>query len=525
MEAHLDPELFSSAASAKEWLKRLAAEADGRKPVSLEEILAVAGAHPDDLDVQHRAGNVMSLLGNHDSALQFLKRALQLRPHFHFSELEIALVHARAGRHDEARRWFENAIRARPGFVPTYLQAGQLELGQNRPQMALPYFLSAVALEPGNPRAIHNAFTILSNSGQAVRALDILRTGHRHGALDDMLRIEMVRLLGQLGFYDEVIQLSQQLLPKPGSQLAAHVDVETGQATMARSYDLDRVVLRAARREATDRWLTGPGLAQRLREVIEQAIPTSMVRFGDGEGRFLAQADPDLPYELSPIHRRAIRDVIWFNWFGVTPDEDQLAHMDGLIRQVRRTIGTADILGITSAGRLARDRAHFGYLAYLDTLVDQVAPWRSRSMLTDAMVHTSLHEQDPFLRGMLQGVKWLGVLSPHAELGGRLRRHLGIADGQDFNIPGEMRLPNEPALVRGRGHFPARFDELMATLDVPFRGAVVLVAGGLLGKLYCERIRDRGGIAIDMGSLADAWMGYATRPGQYRNQEFWRLPT
>jgi len=51
----------------------------------------------------------------------------------------------------------------------------------------------------------------------------------------------------------------------------------------------------------------------------------------------------------------------------------------------------------------------------------------------------------------------------------------------------------------------------MTELVVPRPGAVFLVAGGLLGKLYCARVRQLGGIALDIGAIADAWMGYNTR--------------
>lgn len=64
----------------------------------------------------------------------------------------------------------------------------------------------------------------------------------------------------------------------------------------------------------------------------------------------------------------------------------------------------------------------------------------------------------------------------------------------------------------------------MAELEVPKRGAVFLVAAGLLGKVYCHRIHRLGGIAIDVGSVVDAWMGFGTRPGLYTQPEQWILP-
>ena len=72
-----------------------------------------------------------------------------------------------------------------------------------------------------------------------------------------------------------------------------------------------------------------------------------------------------------------------------------------------------------------------------------------------------------------------------------------------------------------------RYREILRDLVVPEPGAIFLVAAGLLGKVYCARIHELGGIAIDIGSLADGWMGYGrdTRPGQFKgNEADWVLP-
>jgi hypothetical protein len=60
-------------------------------------------------------------------------------------------------------------------------------------------------------------------------------------------------------------------------------------------------------------------------------------------------------------------------------------------------------------------------------------------------------------------------------------------------------------------HYPDRYEELRHGLHVPFKGAVFLVGAGPLGKVYCHWIRERGGIALDIGSLFDAWAGIASR--------------
>ena len=54
-----------------------------------------------------------------------------------------------------------------------------------------------------------------------------------------------------------------------------------------------------------------------------------------------------------------------------------------------------------------------------------------------------------------------------------------------------------------------RFLELRETLAVPFRGAVFVVGAGAPGKIYCQWIKERGGIALDIGSICDGWAGGA----------------
>ena len=53
---------------------------------------------------------------------------------------------------------------------------------------------------------------------------------------------------------------------------------------------------------------------------------------------------------------------------------------------------------------------------------------------------------------------------------------------------------------------------IQKTLDVAYQGEVFLVGAGFLGKIYCQTIKNLGGIALDIGSAADYWMGYQTRP-------------
>jgi hypothetical protein len=61
-------------------------------------------------------------------------------------------------------------------------------------------------------------------------------------------------------------------------------------------------------------------------------------------------------------------------------------------------------------------------------------------------------------------------------------------------------------------HYPALFNLIPKWLDEqPAKGNVFLVGAGGLGKVYCNWIKQRGGVAIDMGSILDGWAGLITR--------------
>ena len=82
-----------------------------------------------------------------------------------------------------------------------------------------------------------------------------------------------------------------------------------------------------------------------------------------------------------------------------------------------------------------------------------------------------------------------------------------IKQVEQYLIPGEVKYPGP---FKGE-HFPDRFFELKQKLSVPFRGAVFLVGAGALGKIYCHWIKQRGGIALDIGSMCDGWQGTTGR--------------
>lgn len=228
---------------------------------------------------------------------------------------------------------------------------------------------------------------------------------------------------------------------------------------------------------------------ERLLEARARREALSLVRLGDGEGRLLGYPD---------FVDKAELDRSLGIWFGRT-DFDAAA-LAGLSAQLRRAVQGADIVGVPRLKQQQRSE----YQTVIEA-IGRFALIGARQTLTDAAIHRYL-QFGLFYRRLLGGLDFCGLVSCR-DLAATLQRTFGIARVSQYLIPGEAAHPGP----FGGRHFPDRFEELRRTLAVPHPGAVFLVGAGALGKIYCQWIKEAGGIAIDIGSLCDAWASVETR--------------
>ena len=462
---------------------------------------------PDDPGVLRKAGLILRQCGDHAGALTLLRRSLAVQ------QTEIGDLHTDR---DEAPRWYRRAIETCPDLAAPYIAAAKLHRESNRHWQGLLLLEALYEAQPGHAE------------GNALRT-EFLRFHAAHPQVprdfpptrnDWTEHFRHLRALSEIGDFRAVLAHVARLTPDPGSDLAFHAAVFSGHAKLALDADTTRAVAKAAEMERSAAWLDPVRLTARLRDAIRDRAPLSMIRLGDGEARFLALTDPWASTRISRHEAHCIVNVIWRNWFG--QPLDPATDLSALSTQFADALETADIIGVSTAPRYEKDTFHRGYLALLERAVDTVVARHPQVALTHAFANVLLHRRTPFYAELLSGLDFLGVIGPHAGLAARLAAHHGIAETREYLVPGEARLPSTGS--PGMRHFPDRFQQVMADLNVPRRGAVFLVAAGLLGKIYCHRVRELGGIAIDVGSVADAWMGFGTRPGLYNDVANWTLP-
>lgn len=239
-----------------------------------------------------------------------------------------------------------------------------------------------------------------------------------------------------------------------------------------------------------------------VRRAIETRTPLSLVRLGDGEGRVIGYPDHVPPRLLADI---------WHTWFGHHAyTEAAAAEIRSALKGVCRA---ADIVGIPKAE--PNIDCEFGRVAVLLPREDFVTP---ETMLCHAGIHLGLHRAGLY-PSLLAGLPRVGVVGPR-DLTGILPALADVGSVEWLPVPPEMAFsdlaPAEKSVqVAADAHLNVRFPALMER-EIPdllarHPGLVVLVGAGILGKLYCGRIRELGGIALDVGSMMDVWAGLKTR--------------
>jgi hypothetical protein len=269
--------------------------------------------------------------------------------------------------------------------------------------------------------------------------------------------------------------------------------------------------------------MTSPDhVACRISESLGDGRGTSLVRLGDGEGVLLARGDIDDPV-LGPYLT---------THFGNRLTQERL---DDLSDHVLQAVKRADVIGIrpdVNAREYPTDLSNFEPPALIDWAREHLSlrkeesetldydsayrlallgrwmasfHWPTDALLTSAWCHFEWLESG-FLADLAMRERRIGLVTGRRRLS-PLFRSAGI-EVDEWLVPLRFLRRDE----RWTPHFPDRFDELLDTLEPAYAGQLFFVGAGICGKVYCDVIARRGGVAIDIGAVCDAWLGIASRP-------------
>lgn len=312
--------------------------------------------------------------------------------------------------------------------------------------------------------------------------------------------------------------------------LAAHVPADASEQTRVTAareflkflslFPEHRALTIAHELEKGGRFLDVRAVERRIFAAAQDRTPFSLVRLGDGEGAWIA-IDKEDEALFPTLYRENRRELLrlWFD--DASLHEDQSFH--DLAARMFEATATTDVLGVPSSLRVAREyriKSIRGVASNLNLL-----RWIRRRRVDDADrfcsqdIHLDL-QFSGFYRRLFDAGFDIGIVTCHAELAALIKARTGVDVAETHLVPEEKGFSDIIGSRLAEAHFPTAFDRVMGHLDRPQSGRVWLVAAGFLGKLYCAQIKQQGGIALDVGSIVDGWLGKLTRPTLQRTERF-----
>lgn len=268
---------------------------------------------------------------------------------------------------------------------------------------------------------------------------------------------------------------------------------------------------------AKNTWLETKLVADEIASAVAQKKPYALVRFGDGEGGVM-QLDAADEARYRPLYDCNRQELIAM-WFGTDFPWRQNGFLElssGLINATSE----CDVIGVPYESWLKHEYA-ISSLRGISSLVNVFhaihAAHGPKRRLVSQLIHVDLMRSG-HLATIIAASRRISIISCLEVLPEALKSKFDLEEITFYRIPGEQGSRHILGETSTHGtHYPDRYEQLQAELARPHNGRLFLIAGGLLGKLYAATIRRFGGVAVDIGSVADGWAGHATRPG-YSNK-------
>jgi hypothetical protein len=208
--------------------------------------------------------------------------------------------------------------------------------------------------------------------------------------------------------------------------------------------------------------------------------------------------------------------MLWYS--GKELINDPSFHVE--LRRVQRAYQNADCLSLLTPSLIQREYticSPRGVPAFTKMLRHFVA-MRNDAMRPAAICHSDVNRHlllQGYLATILRNRRFVGLVSCYSALPQLLQTHFAIAEVELHQTLGESLARAATGAAQTEATASERFMASHADLCQRLRsvraGELYLVAAGIFGKIYRDMIKSLGGIALDIGSVADLWMNVPSR--------------
>lgn len=231
-------------------------------------------------------------------------------------------------------------------------------------------------------------------------------------------------------------------------------------------------------------------------QILERLLenkPISIVRCGDGEKLVL---DCTSSYSALQLCNQAVLN----RQLGYSPSVDQI---EAIRQNLVDAYNGADIIGIPN--HTQKTNSHWGKVV---EVLNKNAPDHTGQLCDIDVAYHFL--SDGSYDTLLQSRNVLNYISCR-NLDHGFRQKWGIDTINKYTIAPEVKWTSG---YDGELHYPTQFNKIARWMDVMKQrhpGSLLLVGAGVIGKIYCNWWRDRGGVAMDIGGVMDIFAGRITR--------------
>ena len=253
----------------------------------------------------------------------------------------------------------------------------------------------------------------------------------------------------------------------------------------------------------------------RTRLILGQ--PFAFIRAGDGEAACLPY-EPRLAAHAVPDARE--RERIWWGK-SLAPDIRKR-----IAPAIAQAIWDADCIGIPTIARLLRElrldqpdtlersltgRGLRALLYSAERFSDLRSPGLPRPIFTSCHLHQELAIWSCY-EELLTDVREVVFISCHPGVADFARARFGLRVAASIVLPPDrISGPLIGEAESQKTNLPEMLDSIIEKMaDLP-RNRLVLVGAGYPGKILASIARNRGGVALDLGSIFDYWLGLKTR--------------